>query len=485
MAKRTIPPKSDAWIENALKQQALFSLTSVIASRASLASRMGKSFGGKRDLFEALGYPLTLTYDDYYGKYIRGDISARIIDAPVDGSWSLKPEIVEDSENETAFEKDISELNGKQKLFHYLKRADTLSCIGQYAVLLLGVDDNQEMDQPLESAKELLYLQPYSECSAEIKEYEKDTKNPRFGLPYMYQLKIQEPGNINSYQTKRVHHSRVIHIAQGLLESNAFGLPKLQRVYNRLLSLELIVGGSGEMFWQGAFPGFHFDADPETNMTSTATEMKESIDKYVHGLKRYLTTQGMDIKTLAPSVADPANHVDVQITMISAATGIPKRILMGSERGELASSQDGKNWNDRLDSRRIDEVEPTIIRPTIDRLIEIGVISPPANGEYNIIWPDLNASSSKEKADTGKVLAEAMDRYLASGADVICPPKQFFEEILDMDVVKVQRIMDGVEGLLEDLRDEERDASTADREALGEGEKMTSGQQQDQDNDNV
>ena len=37
--------------------------------------------------------------------------------------------------------------------------------------------------------------------------------------------------------------------------------------------------------------------------------------------------------------------------MISAETGIPKRILTGSERGELASSQDRDNWFERYPER--------------------------------------------------------------------------------------------------------------------------------------
>lgn len=444
-------------------------LSSVIASRAMLSSRMGKSFGGKRDLFEALGYPLTLTYEDYLAKYTRGDIAARIIEAPVNGTWEQKPEIVEDVETETQFEKDIQAVIKKKKLFHFLRRADLLSCIGSYAVLLLGVDDGLELSEPLVKASELLYLQPYSEGSSEIMTWDKDNTSPRYGLPETYQLKIMEPGNVTSYQTKIVHHSRVIHIAQGLLESNTYGTPKLERIYNRLLSLDLIVGGSGEMFWQGAFPGFQFNADADMDMTQSSTEMKEMIDKYVHGMKRYLTTQGMDVNKLASDIADPSKHVDVQLTMISIASGIPKRILEGSERGELASSQDESNWNDRLDSRRLDETEPTILRPTIDRLIECGVITPPSGGEYTVIWPDLSAPSNKDKAEVGKTRTEATAKYIESGMDMLIPPKQYFEEMLDMDVEQVERLLAGAENALEEMREEEQQnretAAGQDREA--------------------
>ena len=259
-------------------------------------------------------------------------------------------------------------------------------------------------------------------------------------------------------------------MAQGLLESNVFGQPKLERIFNRLLNLELIVGGSAEMFWQGAFPGLQFNAQPDMNMSQTATDMKEKIDEYVHGLKRYLTTQGLEVNKLSADVANPQAHVDVQLQMICIASGIPKRILEGSERGELASSQDGKNWNDRLDSRRRDETEPTILRPVIDKLIAVGIITPPAGGEYTVNWPDYNVASPKEKAEVGKTRTEATAKYIESGMDILIPPKQYFEEMLDMDVAQVDRLLAGAENALEDMREEERQAADDATGQIGEGE---------------
>lgn len=432
-------------------------LSSIISSRTELMSRMGKSFGGKRDLYEALGYPLSLTFEDYYSKYQRQDVAARLIDLPVDGSWQQKPEIVEDVENETQFEKSIQTIIKEKKLFHILRRSDILSGIGQYAVILVGVNDGNDLREPLGKAKELLYLQPYSEGNAEISQWDKDPQSSRYGMPLFYKLKIVEPGNAESYQQKEVHHSRIIHIADGLLESNVYGTPRLQRVYNRLLCLELVVGGSAEMFWQGAFPGMFFGSQPDADISMDADGLKEQIDKYVHGLKRYLTMQGIDAKSLAPNIASPKDSVDVQMTMISVASGIPKRILEGSERGELSSGQDESNWNDRLKSRQSDFIDPIILRPVIDKLIECGVLQAPAKGEYTIIWPDLNAASDKDKTEIGKARVEMLKGYAGTpGVDMLVPPRQFFEEIMDLDVDKVDRLMDAIdEDALAGLREED------------------------------
>lgn len=464
--KRILSPNAEAKQVDLKALAQMQFLASIIASRAQLAGRLGRSFGGKRDTYEALGYPVVINYEDYRAKYARHEVANRVIEAPVDGSWELKPEIVEDVETETQFEKDIQNIIKEKKLFHFLRRLDILSCIGQYAVLLLGVDDGLELDQPLVKAKALLYIQPYGQDCAEVTEWNKNSNDERFGQPERYRLKVVEPGNVATYQNKDVHWSRVIHVAYGLLESNVYGTPELEKVYNRLLSLELIVGGSGEMFWQGAFPGLQFNAQPEMDMAQSSTEMKEEIDKYIHGLKRVLTTQGLDINKLASDVADPKSHVDVQIAMISIATGIPKRILEGSERGELASSQDTGAWNKRLDSRRKDDVEPIILRPFIDRLIAIGVLAPPAKGEYTVIWPDLNSPTNKEKADTGKVRTEAIEKYLNSGMDMLVGPRQYFEEILGMSVDEGDRILAGTEDTFEDLKREERESAEQNQDEL-------------------
>ena len=126
-----------------------------------------------------------------------------------------------------------------------------------------------------------------------------------------------------------------------MLEDEVNGLPRLEAVFNRLLDLEKIVGGSAEMFWRGARPGFQGIVSEGYNMTDEdIDELQKQLDEYEHGLRRFLINRGVSLDALAQQVSDPRNHVDVQLQMISAITGIPRRILTGSERGELASTED-------------------------------------------------------------------------------------------------------------------------------------------------
>ena len=58
----------------------------------------------------------------------------------------------------------------------------------------------------------------------------------------------------------------------------------MQRSYNRLLDARKILGGSGEMFWRGGFPGYSFEVNSgmdgaEVDTTSLRSEMEKLHDR--------------------------------------------------------------------------------------------------------------------------------------------------------------------------------------------------------------
>ena len=436
---RIIKNKRDLLLE---KQRVMAnSIHSIISSRFDLLSKLGQSYKGKRDLYRDLGYCLVPSFADYYGKYKRQDIAAAIIDAYPDACWMFPPEISEDDEKETSFEIAWKSLVKAKKVFNYLLRADKASTIGQYAVLLLGVNDGQLFDSPLIAAKELMYMQAYMQSNAYIQSYVIDEKNPRFGLPEKYQLNLYA-GDRTQTTSKVVHYSRCIHIAENAMENDIEGTPRLEKILNRLDDLEKVVGGSGEMFWRGAFPGFAFKAregssfDPEQGVAA----LEKEIDNYIHGLQRYMKLEGLDIENLASQVSSPSAHVDVILDLIAGASGIPKRILIGSERGELASSQDETSWNKKVEGRKRNHCEPNILRPFIDKLIAIGVLPKPAN-EYTVKWPSPYMLTDQENATTALVKTNALVAYANSfAAETIMPREIFLKEIMGMTSEEIENI---------------------------------------------
>lgn len=464
LMRRTTPPggvmnQEQVFVNRMRKSIYNAMSSSVLQGRSSIASKLGKSFGGRRDIYKDLGYPglNELNIDNYLAQYARGDIAGRLIDAPVDGSWEQKPIVKEVDQDptekrleETEFEKDWTALVKKFRIWNVLSRVDKLTGLGRFGVLFMGFSDvtvAADLRNEVSGEKlDLKFLQPYSEKNVEIHSWDNDLTSDRYGYPLLYKLTTADSTGTGATKELLVHHSRVLHIAEGLMESNIYGTPRLERGFNRLMNLELIVGGSAEMFWQGAFPGYAYIADAETDMTQVAADIEKEIDMFVHDFKRYMKLQGLTVEKLSGDVADPKGHVEVQIIMLSIAYGFPKRILEGSERGELASSQDEIHWNDKLNTRRVDHCEPVILRPLLDTLIKYGILTDPGEEGYTIVWPDLNSPTDKDKAEVAKSLSTAIKDYFVSpDASIALPFDAFLEEILNFDVDKVKRIMEKVE----------------------------------------
>lgn len=419
---------------------------SELTNRANLAASMGQSYDGRRDLYNILGYKKVLRYQDFLAQFVRQDIARAIIERPVKVTWSGPCSIIESNkEDTTTLEKDWLDLERRLNLKSKFIRLDKLTGLGRYGVLYMGFNDIRKQgdtEKPVSKSVELLFLRPLGESSAKIATWEKNTTNPRYGLPLLYDITLVDSDGSTESQIK-VHYTRVLHVVENAMESEIEGSPRLEVVYNRLQDLEKLVGGSAEMFWRGARPGYSGEIDKEFTMSPVEEKaLEDQMDEYENDLRRLLINKGLKVSPLAIQISDPKNHVDVQIQLISAVTGIPKRILSGSERGELSSSQDSVEWVSYVQSRREEFAEPHIIRPFVDRMIEIGILPKPQNG-YDIEWQDLFAISEKDKVEIGKSRASALKDYFTNPmASEVVPPKAFYEFFLGFGREQINLISD-------------------------------------------
>lgn len=419
----------------------------------------------RRDIDAECGHPKTLSTSDYQELYTRGDIAARVVTIYPQETWSEDPMIFEtEDESETEFEKAWNKLLKAIPIYSLLQRADILSGIGRFGVLLLGTDDGKLLSEPLDGIddrglptgtrpeRKLLYLRTFEESVLTISKLENDTTNPRYGQPYTYSVNFTDQSGMSSL-SQTVHWSRIIHIADNRTNSEVFGAPRMEVVVNRLLDLKKTAGGSGEMFWKGGFPGLSIETQPsEEEITLDTEATKEQIEQYMNGLQRYIATIGLTAKSLSVQVADPGPHVDMQLKLIGAALGVPWRIFVGSEVGQLASGMDTRRWNQRITRRRNDYVTPYVIRPFVDRLIAVGVLPLPKNG-YQVEWKDPNTPSEDEKAAVGQKRTSAMKDYVQSGADQLIPPFHYLTLVLGFSTDEAQSILEDAvtqDRLLED-----------------------------------
>jgi hypothetical protein len=432
-------------------------MQTALLSRQALIEKM---MGGKaKDINKDCGYPAVITTSEYKALYDREGIAARVVDIYPTESWQEDPEVVESMDgDETEFEKAWDKLVESQNVYHYLALVDELSGIGRYGLLFMGLNDGKPLDQPVAGLdptgkapaanaepavlKELKYLRAVDESCVKIKALEKDTKNPRFGHPTMYTITFKgEEGQ--SDLVVDVHWHRCIHVADNRVNSEVFGRPRMQNVFNRLYDLRKLLGGSAEMFWKGGFPGLSFEVNPDqTDVEFDEASIGEQVRKYDRGLQRYLAIQGVSAKSLAVQVADPSKHIECALQSIAITIGCPTRIFLGSEQAQLASGQDIKSWNRRIKKRQQKYVSPFVIKPFVDRLLAMGIL--PALGEdgYKVMWPDLGAPSDEEKSKIGKERTDALVNYVSSGLAALIPPKEYLTLVLGYDEESADAIVE-------------------------------------------
>lgn len=434
-------------------------MASVLVERNKMAGTLGQQFGGERDVYAQLGYRTVLGFSDYAQLHKRDGIAKRVINLPPQDTWKRPPLVTDEGGSESAFSVAFANLAKKNRIWHYFMRADRVARIGQYGVVLLGIKGGS-LESPVGSKQVsgidgLLYLKPLSEENAQIQKLNENVSSDRYGLPEFYNVYIHNPEAPVSQKTTAVkaHWSRIIHIAENLDEDDIYGKPALMDIFNNLDDMLKVVGGSSEAIWKLVYKGFVVSAKDGYTLPTDPDEkddMEDLIDEYVHGLRRWLALNGFDMQELGGQVIDPTGMFKILVSIIAAATDIPQRRLIGSERGELASSQDETNWNSTIAGRRLDFAEPIILRPFIDRMIFAGVLPEP-QGEYVVEWPDAFEIDQIERAKLAKNVAQALS-YVAPDGQIhmIVNPaefvRKFFPELLEgLNVVDVDELIAEVE----------------------------------------
>jgi len=384
--------------------RALSQAADVLIDRKNFAAIAGKTFGGERDLFRTGGYKRTLRFEDFRSRYCRNGLAKRIVDAPARATWRKFPELVDAPETgaETAFVRAWRDLARRLDLGKRFEQADRLAGLGEFAVLLLGVRDGRSLAEPLPSrlreARDLLFVRAFGEDCVCIHRRVRDRRDPRFGLPETYHLDLADVGErAVRTRTVPVHHSRVIHVAEDALEDDVRGTPRLQPVWNLLDDLDKVVISAGESAWLTHDRGIAIELDKDADLDKDNLEaLDDEVKRYVHNLQRYLRLAGGRANVLGSEAIDPRGSFEVILSLIAGATGIPQRILLGSERGQLASSQDRANFADRIAERQVGFAEPCVLRPFVARAVDLGVLPPPQSDEFEVAWGGLDTLGLSE-----------------------------------------------------------------------------------------
>jgi len=426
-----------------------------------IASRLLDS--GSRDIDTEAGYLPIISVAAYGQMYDREGLGQRVVHLWSDECWLATPTFREtERDKETTWETNWKAWDRKTRFVRSLYTLDQISGVGHFGAMFLGLSDKLSPDQPVKGWErgepespgrelQLLFTRCFDERSVTIDKFDTDPMSPRFGMPSYYRFNLNTTNPLadavepNKPNHVTVHWSRVIHYADNCRSSPIYGVPRQRPVFNYLLNVRKIAAGSPEMMWKGGCPGLSFELMPELLTSGQSVQidkeaLREEMQRFSDGLQRYVAVEGVTTKTLPVQVADPGPHIDQQLRLISITMDVPKRLLEGSERGELSSEQDGDNWKMRVQRQREMYRVPDLVEPAIERLMLLGVV--PQLEDLIIGWGTEKSLTPEKRADIAEKLTRAMGAYVAQDVSLLVPPEIWLREVCGIEEEVVDAISD-------------------------------------------
>jgi hypothetical protein len=402
-------------------------------------NNISRLFGGtsntKRErLYQEFGYPVELSFEDFYRAYKRNAIGGAAVKRMLD-CWEDYPEVFEgdkskDSTQLTPWDKKINKL--LKRCWKQIRGADRRNLVGRYSALLIQLKDGGKWSEEVNAAavrllkeRALVRLIPVWEAQIEPVSWESDEDSQDFGMPTMYSFmelpvegqKDSKPGRIID-----VHPSRVIILAEGADDDNlSSGTSLLEAGFNNLLDIEKVSGGSSEGFLKNASRQLNYSFSEKTNFPALAKalgvdegRLSDALDEQVRRMNNNTDAasfmQAGTAEVLSVAAADPEPTWRTALSAFAATVPIPVKVIIGQITGERASGEDMKDWARTRMTRRKGFLTDLIIE-IVTRFWTLGVIETPgSDGEITVQWSDLLAPSESDKIENMNKTAEVAEK---------------------------------------------------------------------------
>ncbi len=396
----------------------LLNAVQTIRSRFS-GGTFGISPDGKRNYNELYGYGEQLAYIDYFGMYKRGGIAHAVVAKLPKACWRELPKI---KNGDIEILADELKMLKNMGFFRVLERSDILNRIGNFSVLLIGMPDGNDLNLPLGTANsfEGMYFNPYSFDGTEIVKVDTDPASPRFGLPVLYQVRTtnldQSKRKEQIFITRIVHYTRIIHLAEGALDSVIEGESSLEAPWNAMIDKNKVRGGSAEAYFRNARQKLALEVEKDATVNTdpeVVAALKENVENFQNGWEDVLRLNNMKANMLQPSLVSPRDSFDIAVEEISGTTGIPIRILTGKGGGQTTGTEDKAAWNALVLDRQEQECSLWLLQG-LSIMAEAGLFKLPDNVEVEwSVQKSLNEKESteanKNKATTLKAVVDAVN----------------------------------------------------------------------------
>jgi hypothetical protein len=390
----------------------------------------------KHNHYSDFGYPDVVTFDLAYHAYCRIGIGRAGVDKTVDKTWQDTPWLQEfarddgDDTPETPTEKEVRERFAELRVWQNLATADRRGMVGRYAGVILRLADNKRFDQPVGRVPGgldgLVEVIPAWEGQLTVSQWDTDETSETYGQPKMFQFQEAAVDKQTSQPRQfNVHPDRVIIWSE---TGTVHGSSALEPGYNSLLDLEKIRGAGGEGFWKNAKAGLSLEIDKDAKIadmaramgvpeTEVVDRMDEQVESFNKGFDKAILLQGIKATPIPVTLPSPEHFFAIALQDFAASLSIPLKILVGSQTGERASTEDAEEWAKTIMSRRTDETIPNIMA-VVRRLVRFSILK---EADWHLDWTDLTESSPSEKVALADKMADVNVKMKDTGEFVFTP----------------------------------------------------------------
>lgn len=368
------------------------------------------------------------------GLYDEDFLAGRIVDLPAQEiyrEWIDLKASDEDGETDVDTSTFIMQAMDDLDARSIFAEAETWARLQGGALILMGVDDKQEQEEPLDmdNIQSVDWISVVDRWDVNVHEKYTDPLEDKFGKPKIYSFTSSEASNVGMKTAdtagKRIHESRTISFdgvkvsRRRRTQNNGWGNSVLERYYETIRDFQGATSSVMTLlqeFNQGVFKikglsdALSSDADNLVRKRLEMLDVSRAVTRAV-----IVDAEAESFETVGATVGGMADLYDRMMMTVSAASGIPVTLLFGrSPAGENATGES----DIRLFYDHVKAQQETSARRRLEYFISVLLAAKlgPTGGNvpssWGFTWNPLFQETTKEKAEARKLVAETDKIYI-------------------------------------------------------------------------
>lgn len=296
--------------------------------------------------------------------------------------------------------------------------------------IAVGVDEKgtQNLAERLSESRvrDVIYLNAMSRRNVHDARLQEDPWSPEFGefesyhIPPVFGTRLQLPASVTA-ANRWVHASRVIHFQTRKTETDAWGAPLIEALWDPILLMDNSAWSIAQMVYHLFFKVLKSGDMEKATTSDDVREITRRIEHDWNTLTVAVVGREDEVNILSPAGAASGGLgtiIDFLWDYVAGAARMPKSLIMGQQQGTITgASFDTINYY-----MAIARLQETHLRPEIEMLVRLILLADNTVGndqikdeDWNVVFQPLWRVDAKTDAEIRKIQAEIDRIYLEWG----------------------------------------------------------------------